>query len=140
MEPVQKSEQEWKEALTLEEYRVLREAGTEAPFSGKYVDATEDGVYRCRACGAALFSSEKKLDSSESGPGLHGWPSFSDPLVAEHIGTRPDDSHGMHRTEVFCKRCGSHLGHVFDEVVKDEKRAHYCINSLALDLERTDPS
>jgi peptide-methionine (R)-S-oxide reductase len=122
---------EFKEKLTPEEYRVLREAGTEAPFTGKYVDHHEDGMYRCRACGAALFSSDKKFDSGS------GWPSFTDPAVAEHVGTRADDSHGMHRTEVYCKNCGSHLGHVFDDGPRDQGGKRYCINSVCLEF---DPS
>lgn len=133
---MQKSEEEWKRELTPEEYRVLREAGTEAPFSGKYVDTKEPGVYRCKACRAPLFSSDQKLDSMESGPGLQGWPSFSDPAVSENVGTRPDDSLGMRRTEIFCKHCGSHLGHLFDERIKGEDRKHYCVNSVCLDFEK----
>ena len=120
---------EFREKLTPEEYRVLREGGTEAPFSGKYVDNHEDGMYRCRACGAVLFSSEAKFDSGS------GWPSFTDPAVAENVGTREDDSHGMRRTEVFCKRCGSHLGHVFDDGPRDRGGKRYCINSVCLDFE-----
>jgi len=136
MEPIQKSEEEWRKELTPEEYRVLREAGTEAPFSGKYTSMTEPGVYRCKACGVPLFTSDKKLDSNESDPGLHGWPSFSDPAFAENVGTRPDNSNGMERTEIFCKHCGSHLGHIFDEKVNNEERKHYCVNSVCLDFEK----
>ena len=133
--PMLQSEEELKKALTPEEYHVLREGGTEAPFSGKYFDADKKGVYHCKVCGAELFSTDQQMDSKESGPGLQGWPSFSDPAVAEHIGTRPDNSLGMSRTEVYCKNCGSHLGHVFDEQVKGKDRKHYCINSVCLDLE-----
>lgn len=125
----------WREKLTDEEYRVMRERGTEAPFSGEYVDNKEPGVYRCKACGNILFSSDSKVDSRESSPGLQGWPSFTDPAVARNIGTRPDDSLGMHRTEVFCKNCGSHLGHLFDEDVGGTERKHYCINSVCLQFE-----
>lgn len=132
------TEEEWKKALSPEEYRVLREGATETPFSGTYVTTDTEGVYHCKACNAVLFSSEKKLNSSESEPGLHGWPSFSDPIVAEHIGTRVDTSHGMERTEVYCKHCGSHLGHVFEETIENEDRKHYCINSIALTLEKRD--
>lgn len=128
------SEEEWKATLSPEEYKVLREGGTEAPYSGEYYKKDVDGMYHCRACGAALFSTDHQLDSKESDPGLQGWPSFSDPAVAENIGTRPDDSLGMRRTEVFCKHCGSHLGHLFDEQVKGEDRKHYCINSVCLEL------
>jgi len=123
------NEEDLKQKLTPEEYRVLREGATEAPFSGKYVDNHEDGMYRCRACGAALFSSDKKFNSGS------GWPSFTDPAVAENVGTRPDDSHGMHRTEVYCKNCGSHLGHVFDDGPREAGGKRYCINSVCLDFE-----
>lgn len=125
---MERTEEEWKKILSPEEYRVLREADTEAPFTGTYVDNHEDGMYRCRACGAVLFSSDTKFDSGS------GWPSFTDPMVAEHVGTRPDTSHGMHRTEVYCKRCGSHLGHVFDDGPTDRGGKRYCINSCALDF------
>lgn len=124
------AEQEFRERLTDEEYHVLREGGTEAPFSGAYLDTHEDGMYHCRACGAALFSSTAKFDSGS------GWPSFTDPAVAENVGTRPDDSHGMQRTEVYCKHCGSHLGHVFDDGPTDRGGKRYCINSLSLDFKR----
>lgn len=136
MEPTAKTEEQWRKELSAEEYQVLRESETEAPFSGKYLNHDEKGVYRCRACGATLFTSEQKLDSTESDPGLQGWPSFSDPAVAENIGTRPDDTYGMHRTEIYCKRCGSHLGHVFDENVGGNARKHYCINSVCLDFQK----
>lgn len=118
--------------LTPEQHRVLREGGTEAPFTGKYWNTNEKGVYTCVSCGSVLFSSDHKLDSMESSPGLQGWPSFSDPAVAENIGTRPDSSLGMERTEVYCKKCGGHLGHVFDEQVQGKDRKHYCINSVCL--------
>jgi peptide-methionine (R)-S-oxide reductase len=130
MEPIHKSEEEWKKELSPEEYRVLREAGTEAAFTGKYVDNHEDGTYRCRACHVVLFGSDTKFDSGS------GWPSFTDPKVAENVGTRADDSHGMHRTEVFCRNCGSHLGHVFDDGPKEAGGKRYCINSLSLDFEK----
>jgi peptide-methionine (R)-S-oxide reductase len=128
---IQKSEEEWKNDLTPEEYRVLREGGTEAPFKGAFVDNHDTGMYTCRACGATLFSSSAKFDSKS------GWPSFTDPAVAENVGTRSDDSLGMRRTEVFCKNCGSHLGHVFDDGPEDKGGKRYCINSLSLDF---DPS
>lgn len=118
-----------KEKLTPEEYAVLREGGTEAPFSGKYVDNHDDGMYHCRACGAALFSSDRKFDSGS------GWPSFTHPAVAENVGTRSDDTHGMHRTEVYCKNCNSHLGHVFDDGPQEAGGKRYCINSVCLDFE-----
>lgn len=116
--------------LTPEEYSVLREGGTEAPFSGAYLDNHEKGVYRCKACGAVLFSSDAKFDSGT------GWPSFSDPAVAQNIGTRPDDTYGMHRTEVYCKQCGGHLGHLFNDGPAEKGGKRYCINSVCLDFEK----
>ncbi|MBP6860444.1 MAG: peptide-methionine (R)-S-oxide reductase MsrB [Candidatus Pacebacteria bacterium] len=130
MEPKRKSEEEWKKELSPEEYRVLREAATEAPFSGKFLDNHDSGMYTCRACGAALFSSSAKFDSGT------GWPSFTDPAVAENVGTRVDDTHGMRRTEVFCKNCGGHLGHVFDDGPKEAGGKRYCINSVCLGFEK----
>jgi peptide-methionine (R)-S-oxide reductase len=133
------NEDDLKQKLSDEEYRVLRKGGTEAPFSGEYVDTKEPGVYRCKVCGNVLFSSTSKVDSRESNPGLQGWPSFTDPAVAENIGTRPDDSLGMRRTEVYCKKCNSHLGHVFDETIENQDRKHYCINSVCLQFDEGDP-
>lgn len=132
MEPIRKTNEEWKQELSPEAYHVLREAGTEAPFSGRYVENHEDGTYRCRACGTALFNSGAKFDSGS------GWPSFSSPAVAEHVGTRIDRSLGMERTEVFCRICHGHLGHVFPDGPEDKGGARYCINSLALDFEKQD--
>ncbi len=129
MEPMEKTEEEWQKELTPEEYHVLREAGTEAPFTGEYVDNHEKGVYRCKACGNVLFTSEQKFDSGT------GWPSFTDPAVAENVGTRTDNSHGMQRTEVYCKKCGGHLGHVFDDGPSDKGGKRYCINSVCLAFE-----
>ncbi len=123
-------EQELKQRLSEEEYRVLREKGTEAPFSGRYVDTHESGTYRCKVCGNTLFDSTAKFDSGT------GWPSFTDPAVSENVGTRPDDSHGMSRTEVFCKHCGSHLGHVFDDGPQEAGGKRYCINSVCLAFEK----
>lgn len=114
--------------LTKEELRVLRDGGTEAPFSGTYVHNDAKGIYTCKACGATLFSSDAKFDSGT------GWPSFTNPAVAEHIGTRTDESHGMSRVEVFCKKCDGHLGHVFTDGPKETGGARYCINSIALDF------
>lgn len=130
MDPA-RSDEEWKKELSSEEYEVLRNHGTEAPFSGKYLDNHESGMYRCKACGAPLFSSDAKFDSGT------GWPSFTDPAVAENVGTREDDSYGMHRTEVFCKNCGGHLGHVFNDGPKEAGGKRYCINSVCLDFEKS---
>lgn len=101
------SEEEWKKKLTPEQYEVLRKKGTEAAFTGKYVDNHDLGMYQCAACGADLFSSDQKFDSGT------GWPSFDNPANLENIELQDDNSHGMHRTEVVCKNCGSHLGHLF---------------------------
>lgn len=130
MEPARKTEEDWKKELSPEEYEVLREQGTEAPFSGKYLKNHDTGMYRCKACGTELFSSSAKFDSGT------GWPSFTDPAVAENVGTRPDDAYGMHRTEVFCKKCGGHLGHVFDDGPQDKGGKRYCINSVCLQFEK----
>ena len=132
MEPIQKSEDEWKQKLTPEEYEVLREHGTEAPFSGEYLENKEEGVYRCKACGNVLFTSAQKFDSGT------GWPSFTDPAVSDNIGTREDDSYGMRRTEVYCKKCNGHLGHVFNDGPKEAGGKRYCINSVCLDFQKGD--
>ena len=129
---VQKTEEEWKKELSPEQYRVLRERGTEAPFSGEYVKTTEKGMYQCAACGNQLFSSDAKFDSSQ--PGLLGWPSFEQALPGS-IEVRQDNSDGMSRTEVICSRCGSHLGHVFDGE-GEAKEKHFCINSACLLLKK----
>ncbi|HEX9722085.1 MAG TPA: peptide-methionine (R)-S-oxide reductase MsrB [Candidatus Paceibacterota bacterium] len=116
--------------LTPQQQKVMKEKGTEAPFSGKYWDSHEKGMYKCAACGADLFSSETKFDSGT------GWPSFTEPTNLENIELREDNSMGMRRTEVVCKNCGSHLGHVFDDGPADKGGKRYCINSVCLDLEK----
>ena len=128
MEKVKKSEAEWRDELSPEEYHVLREKGTERAFTGAYWDEKADGVYRCRACGQELFSSDTKYDSGT------GWPSFFDPMESDAVETRPDRSLFMSRTEVLCSRCGSHLGHLFDDG-PNPTGLRYCLNSCSLDLE-----
>lgn len=118
---------EWKKKLTAEQYAVLREKGTEAPFTGKLLHEKRDGMYKCAACGNVLFPSDTKFDSGT------GWPSFDDALPGA-TKLIEDNSHGMHRTEVVCANCGSHLGHLFDDGPTDTGK-RYCINSVCLDLE-----
>ena len=125
---VSKTDQEWREQLTPEQYEVLRRQGTERPFSGKYVHSKEEGLYRCAGCGAALFRSEAKFDSGT------GWPSFTEPADPANVTLQMDRSHGMVRTEVSCGQCGSHLGHVFDDGPAPTGQ-RYCMNSVALQLD-----
>jgi peptide-methionine (R)-S-oxide reductase len=129
---IQKTDAEWREQLTPEQYDVLRNHGTERAFTGKYWNVKDDGMYRCAGCGAELFSSGTKFDSGT------GWPSFTEPAVAAAVETRPDNSLFMRRTEVVCRRCGGHLGHVFEDGPRDKGGLRYCINSCALELDSGD--
>ena len=128
MDEVKKTDEEWRRELSPDRYRVLRQAGTERPFTGALLHNKERGVYICAACGAELFRSDAKFESDS------GWPSFTQPAIAANVRLVDDDSHSMHRVEVRCKRCDSHLGHVFDDGPRPTGK-RYCINSLALDFE-----
>lgn len=128
-----KSEDYWKKKLTPQQYQVLREKGTEPPFSGEFVNHNEKGMYVCAACGAELFDSNSKYESSQRG--LAGWPSFAEVVDSGAVELRDDKSGGMDRIEVICKKCGSHLGHVFDDESASTGK-HYCINSCALTFEK----
>jgi peptide-methionine (R)-S-oxide reductase len=129
MEKIDKTDAEWRAELTDEQYAVLRQQATEAPFTGKYALTHDHGMFKCAGCGAELFSSDTKFESGS------GWPSFTEPAVASAVELREDRSHGMVRTEVTCARCGGHLGHLFDDGPRDAGGMRYCINSCALDLD-----
>jgi len=128
---VQKSEEEWRKKLTKEQYHVLREKGTERPFTGRLLNNHETGMYVCAACGAELFSSDTKFESGT------GWPSFYEPVKGNNVGEKSDNSWFMRRTEVLCKNCGGHLGHVFEDGPQPTG-LRYCINSLSLDFKKQD--
>jgi peptide-methionine (R)-S-oxide reductase len=130
---VQKTDEQWRAELTPEQYRVLRQAHTERPFTGEYVHNHADGSYRCAGCGAELFRSGAKFESGT------GWPSFTEPAVAAAVELRPDNSLFMRRTEVVCRACGGHLGHVFDDGPRPTGQ-RYCINSCALSFEEASPA
>lgn len=131
-EKVKKTEAEWKEILTPQQYHVLREHGTERAFTGAYVNMKQEGVYTCAACGQELFSSDTKYDSGS------GWPSFWDALDAGNVTLHEDNSYGMKRVEVLCSRCDSHLGHVFPDGPRETTGQRYCINSLSLNFKAED--
>ncbi len=126
-----KTEEDWRRELTPEQYRVLREKGTERAFTGKYHDSKTPGVYRCAGCGEPLFSSRTKYDSGT------GWPSFTTPVSQQSVATEEDHSYGMRRTEVVCSNCGGHLGHVFPDGPGPEGQ-RYCINSISLELDESE--
>jgi peptide-methionine (R)-S-oxide reductase len=127
-EKITRSDQAWREELTPEQYAVLRQHGTERPFTGEYVHTKTDGTYHCAACEQPLFASDTKFESGS------GWPSFWDVIDKGNVDLRVDTSYGMIRTEVLCSRCGSHLGHMFDDGPRDQTGLRYCINSVALKL------
>ena len=131
---VQKTDEEWREQLSRDEYAVLRKAGTERAFTGEYTDTKTVGVYRCRACDAELFKSETKFDSH------CGWPSFYAPLAEDRVEYIEDTSMGMKRVEVRCANCGSHMGHVFDDGYGTPTGQRYCINSISMTLEEAPPA
>ena len=123
---IKRSDKEWRNILTKEQYHILREKGTEAAFTGIFWNHFQDGTYICSGCGQELFSSETKYNSS------CGWPSFTNPIKSDQIEEQRDSSYGMERIEVLCKSCGGHLGHVFNDGPKDKGGLRYCINSVSL--------
>lgn len=127
---IQKPEEEWKKNLTPKQYKILREKGTEAPFTGEFLNTTDNGMYHCAACGNPLFDSSTKFKSGT------GWPSFYDVVSRGNIQLEEDNSFGMKRTEVKCSNCGSHLGHVFPDGSSKETGVEYCINSSALNFKK----
>jgi peptide-methionine (R)-S-oxide reductase len=127
-EKIKKSEEEWKNELTPEQYQVCRMKGTERPFTGEYYKTKDPGIYKCAACGNELFDSDTKFDSGT------GWPSFFRPIGQENVETEDEDTYGMHRTEVMCSKCGAHLGHVFPDGPRPTG-LRYCINSVSLKMD-----
>ncbi|MDX6197747.1 MAG: peptide-methionine (R)-S-oxide reductase [Actinomycetota bacterium] len=127
--PVEKTDEQWRQELTPEEYAVLRKAGTERPWTGEYNETKTEGVYSCRACGGELFTSDTKFDSH------CGWPSFYAPTSEDNVILREDKTLGMKRVEVLCASCGSHLGHVFDDAPQTPTGDRYCMNSVSLRLQ-----
>lgn len=125
---MQLADEDWKKKLTPEQYKILRQQGTETPFSGKHLDEKRKGVFVCAGCGSELFKSDHKFESGS------GWPSFYDVANSDAVSFKDDNSLGMRRVEVECANCGSHLGHVFDDGPKDKEGKHYCINSACLDF------
>jgi peptide-methionine (R)-S-oxide reductase len=128
---IEKTDAQWRSELTPEQYKVMRDKGTERAFTGAYVDNHEKGTYKCAACGEPLFDSDTKFDSGS------GWPSFFKPLSGDAIETEEDRSHGMRRTEVMCKKCGAHLGHLFEDGPKPTGQ-RYCVNSISLAFEKNE--